>query len=199
MCGRFERARTVGADARQHLADVGHGLWLANLAQSTAHVEELAGDLDAAEFEYERSCAALLALGESSYLSTVAGGLARLLARRGKWAAAREAVDMARLHGSAEDAMTQVLIKEAEGLIAAGAADSRSARSAHAASLELLVGTEVPDDAAEAYVVGAEIESMLGDASAERHHLEHALPLFEEKGNVARSRWVAERLRTLGA
>jgi class 3 adenylate cyclase/predicted ATPase len=199
MCGRFERARTVGADARQHLADVGHGLWLANLAQSTAHVEELAGDLDAAEFEYERSCAALLALGESSYLSTVAGALARLLARRGKWVAAREAVDVARLHGSAEDATTQVLIKETEALIAAGSADSRSARAAHAASLELLAGAEVPDAIAEAYVTGAEIESILGDASAERHHLERARPLFEEKGNVVRSRWVADRLRTLGA
>ena len=46
MCGRFEQARAIGADARQHLAQVGHGLFLANLAQSTGHVEELAGDLD---------------------------------------------------------------------------------------------------------------------------------------------------------
>ena len=40
MCGRFDQARAIGADARQHLAEVGHGLFLANLAQSTGHVEE---------------------------------------------------------------------------------------------------------------------------------------------------------------
>ena len=83
MCGRFDQARAIGADARQHLADVGHGLFLANLAQSTGHVEELAGDLEAAEREYARSCTDLSALGESSYLSTVAGLHARLLARLG--------------------------------------------------------------------------------------------------------------------
>jgi class 3 adenylate cyclase len=199
MCGRFECARAVGADARQHLADVGHGLWLANLAQSTAHVAELSGDLDTAEFEYERSCAALAALGESSYLSTVAGGHARLLARRGKWEAAREAAELARLHGSEEDAMTQVLIKEAEALIAAGSADPWSARSALAASFELLLGAEVPDDAAEAHVVGAEVEAMLGDAAAERAYLEQARLLFEAKGNIARSSWVAGRLQEMSA
>ena len=86
MCGRFDQARAIGADARQHLAEVGHRLFLANLAQSTGHVEELAGDLDAAEREYARSCADLEALGESAYLSTVAGLHARLLARRGRTA-----------------------------------------------------------------------------------------------------------------
>ena len=65
MCGRFSRARAISGAARQHLAEVGHGLFLANLAQSTGHVAELAGDPDTAEHEYAQSCADLQALGES--------------------------------------------------------------------------------------------------------------------------------------
>jgi class 3 adenylate cyclase/tetratricopeptide (TPR) repeat protein len=93
MCGRFGQAQAIGAEARRHLAEVGLRLYRANLAQSTGHVAELAGDLDAAEREYERSCDDLEALGESGYLSTVAGLHARLLARRGRPAEALAALD----------------------------------------------------------------------------------------------------------
>jgi tetratricopeptide (TPR) repeat protein len=195
MCGRFDPARAIGADARQHLGEVGHGLFLANLAQSTGHIEELAGDLDAAEREYARSCADLQALGESAYLSTVAGLHARLLARRGKHAPAVTALELARTHGSADDAATRSLVLQTEGLLAAAARDVDRARATAAAALQCESGDQEPDAAGEAYRTAAEVEQALGNASVECEHLATAQALFQAKGNVVRAREADSRLR----
>jgi hypothetical protein len=197
MCGRFDQARAIGADARQHLAQVGHGLFLANLAQSTGHVEELAGDLDAAEREYARSCADLQALGESSYLSTVAGLYARLLARRGKPAQAEAALELARTHGSPDDAATQSLVRQAEALLAAAAGQADPARAAAADGVQCEPGDESPDSAGEAFLTAAEIERAFGNTSEERAQLVQARALFEAKGNLVRTHQVSSRLREL--
>jgi class 3 adenylate cyclase len=199
MCGRFDQARAIGADARQHLAEVGHGLFVANLAQSTGHVEELAGDLDAAEREYARSCADLGALGESSYLSTVAGMHARLLARRGKPAQARAALGLARTHGSPDDAATQSLVRQAEALLAAAAGQADLARGAAADALQREPGDETPDSVGEAFLIAAKIEQVLGNTSGERAHLVQAHALFEAKGNLVRAQQASSRLRELGS
>ena len=193
MCGRFDRARRLSFDCRQHLAEVGHGLFLANIAQSTGHVEELAGDLDAAAREYERSSEDLLRLGESAYLSTVAGLHARLLARRGQREDALRAMELARLHGSPDDVTTQSLILQTEALLAAQDGDALRARTAYA-FIEMEDPAEIPDGAGEARLTAADVERLLGDTDAERHHLEAALRAFERKGNVVRARQVADRL-----
>jgi class 3 adenylate cyclase/tetratricopeptide (TPR) repeat protein len=199
MCGRFGQAQAIGAEARQHLAEVGLGLFVANLAQSTGHVAELAGDLDAAEREYERSCHDLKALGESSYLSTVAGLHARLLARRGKPAQAQAALELARRHGSPDDVATQSLVRQAEGLLAAAAGDADRARAAITDAVQREPENEQPDAAGEAYLTAADVEKILGNTPAERGHLTAAQLLFEAKGNVVREREVTSRLRDLTA
>jgi class 3 adenylate cyclase/tetratricopeptide (TPR) repeat protein len=197
MCGRFDQARVTSSDARQHLGDVGHGLFLANLAQSTGHVEELARDLDAAEDEYARSCTDLQALGESGYLSTVAGLHARLLGRRGKFAQAQMALELARRHGSPDDVATQSLVRQAEGLLAAAAGEADGARAAVADALARERGGEAPDAVGEARLAAADVERMLGSTLREREHLIAARALFEAKGNVVRVRAVESRLRDL--
>jgi tetratricopeptide (TPR) repeat protein len=199
MCGRFGQARTIGAEARQHLAEVGLGLFLATLAQSTGHVAELAGDLDAAEREYERSCDDLKTLGESAYLSTVAGLHARLLARRGKHAEALTALELARRHGSPDDVATQSLVRQAEGLLAAAAGDADRARAAVTDAAQREPENEEPDSVGEAYLTAADVEKILGNIPEERDHLAAAQPLFETKGNVVRARQVTRRLRDLTA
>jgi class 3 adenylate cyclase/tetratricopeptide (TPR) repeat protein len=199
MCGRFGQARAIGAEARQHLAEVGLGLFLANLAQSTGHVAELAGDLDAAEREYERSCDDLKALGESSYLSTVAGLHSRLLARRGKPAEAQAALDLACRHGSPDDVATQSLVRQAEGLLAAAAGDADRARAAVTDAVQREPANDQPDSVGEAYLAAADAEKILGNTSAERTYLAAAQPLFETKGNIVRAREVTSRLRDLTA
>jgi class 3 adenylate cyclase/tetratricopeptide (TPR) repeat protein len=197
MCGRFSRARAISGAARQHLAEVGHGLFLANLAQSTGHVEELAGDPDTAEHEYAQSCADLQALGEASYLSTVAGLHARLLARRGKLVQAQVALELARRHGAPDDVATQSLVRQTEGFLAAAAGKADHARAAVSDALGREPKDEAPDAVGEAFRTAAEIERLLGDTTRERAHLVEARSLFEAKGNVVRAQEVNSRLRNL--
>ena len=197
MCGRFGQARALSGAARQHLAEVGHGLFLANLAQSTGPLEELAGNLDAAEHEYAQSCADLQALGEASYLSTVAGMHARLLARRGKLAQAQLALELARTHGSPDDVATQSLIRQAEGLLAAAAGQADHARAAVSDALKREPQNQAPDAAGEAFRTAAEIERLLGETVRERAHLAEARSLFKAKGNVVRAQEVNSRLQNL--
>jgi class 3 adenylate cyclase len=197
MCERFSQARAIAADARRHLAEVGHGLFLANLAQSTGHVEELAGDLDAAEREYARSCADLEALGESSYLSTVAGMHAVLLARRGRLVQAQAALELARSHGSADDVATQSLVRQAEGFLAAAAGEADQARAVIREALEREPKDEAPDYGGEAFRAAADIERLLGNTAREGEHLITAQTLFRAKGNVVRAREASSRLRNL--
>jgi class 3 adenylate cyclase len=195
MCGRFDQARQIGIAARQHLADVGQRLFLATLAQSTAHVEELAGDLDAAEREYERSVADLAALGESSFLSTVAAKHARLLARRNKANSAEAALTLARQHVAADDAAAMSALLQAEALLAAADGDSATARAAATEAIRL-EAAEVVDAGAEACLTAADVERILGDPDLERAQLAHALEIFASVGNVVRAREVASRLAT---
>jgi class 3 adenylate cyclase len=197
MRGRFDIARAIATQARQHLTEVGQGLFLANLAQSTGHVEELAGDLDAAEREYAWSSRELDAIGERAYLSTVAGMHARLLASRGKWEAASGPLAVARSSGSPDDASTQSLIYETEALLAAAANQPDVARAAIAQALSFVSATQAPDDAAQCFAVAAKVERLLGDTAAERGHLERAQALFERRGNIVSSRQMAEYLAAM--
>jgi hypothetical protein len=196
MCGRFAEARAVAAAAKADLAAVGQRIWLANIAQSTGYLEELAGDLDAAELEYERSTEALRSLGERAFLSTVAGLHARLLARRRRFAAAAEALALARESGSPDDLTTQSLIVQAELLLAAGQGDVDRARTLLAVPDPQDVA-QVPDDAARVHETAALACRWLGDHEAERQHLQETRRLALVKGNVVRAAAALTRLSEL--
>ena len=196
MCGRFEQARAIGADARQHLAEVGHRLYLANLAQSTGHVEELAGDREAAEREYQWSCASSARWGK--LFSLDGRGHARPGAGPARVARASQgSAGVGPRHGSLDDVMTQSLIQQAEGLLAAAAGAADRARAAITAALRQDSSGEQPDDHGEACLIAADVEHILGNPRGEREHLLTAQPLFEAKGKVVRASDVTSRLRGL--
>lgn len=187
MCGRFADARRVAEMARTDLEAVGQIVFLANLAQSTGRVEELAGDTAAAAREYARSRAALRALGEAAYLSTVAGLHARLLARDGGMDGAQQALDEASAATTAEDLMTQALIAESEAIILARRGYLDAAERAAARAVALTADGEVPDDLAEAHAVAATVSAWRGDDQTAVTHLHLALAAFAAKGNVVRA------------
>ena len=187
MCGRIDLARLLGHKARQDLEAVGHWVFLANLAQSTGYVEELAGDTRAANREYADSCEALDRLGEVSYLSTVAGMRARLLARVGRVADARAAWHLAREHGAADDVATQMLIDQAEALLWAAEGDHVRASACLERALARVQGIEHPNDVAELHADAAQVCSAAGRTTEQRRHLGVAAEMFELKGNVIRA------------
>jgi hypothetical protein len=95
--------------------------------------------------------------------------------------------------------MTQSLVRQAEGLLAAAAGDEDRARAAVIDAVLHESESEEPDSRGEAYLTAADVEKILGNAPGERNYLAAAQSLFEVKGNVARAREVTSRLRDLAA
>jgi tetratricopeptide (TPR) repeat protein len=196
MCGRFDESREMGQLARQHLEEVGRAVTLANLAQSTAHCEELAKNFESADREYAASCEALDRLGETAYLSTVAGLRARMLARIGRFAEASQSRKLSARHAPADDLATHLLLAETDALLAAAESDTTTAVAAsdRAVSMAREIAVENPQVAAEAYATTASVARSLDDLDLERAHLERAFELFETKGNVVRASAIREQL-----
>ena len=197
MCGRFDQARAIGADARQHLAEVGHGLFLANLAQSTGHVEELAGDLDAAE-------ARVRAVQRRT--RSAGGKLLSLDRRRAACPAARSAreahggrgaLELARRHGSPDDTDTIAGAARPRGCSRRRQAKRIAPARPSPMRFSASKATRCPTPSVRPTSTAADVEQILGNTAREPKHLVAAQELFEAKGNVVRAREVTSRLRDL--
>ncbi len=91
MQSEFDRARDLYTRARAMFEELGLHVDAATLSLSSAHVELLAGDPEAAERELRRGYDHLAALGERYLLSSVAGLLAEALAAAGRFEEAEDA------------------------------------------------------------------------------------------------------------
>jgi ATP/maltotriose-dependent transcriptional regulator MalT len=87
----FERARDLYTRARAMFEELDLRVDASTLCLSSAHVELLAGDAEAAERELRRGYDHLDALGERYLLSSIAGLLAEALVAAGRFAEAEDA------------------------------------------------------------------------------------------------------------
>src|SRR2546427_3537025 len=84
MVGNFDRARELTRDATARFEELGQQLFLAGTGMHTCAIEMLAGDPEAAAREGIKSSAALEAIGERGWLSTLAGQTAQALIELGR-------------------------------------------------------------------------------------------------------------------
>jgi class 3 adenylate cyclase len=194
MCGRFAHARQVAEGSRRDYQAIGWAGILATLTQKTGVLEELAGNPTAAHLEYQRGRAALRALGETAYLSTLAGLHARMLARVGRTEEAQHAIREAQATGSAGDVATNGLVTQARTLLLARANDPRCLVAADLA-LSLVASTEAPDFIGEAHAAAATAHAAMGHPKECRRHLRVAVECFARKGNVVRAAALGDALR----
>ena len=122
MVGNFDRARDLVRDSTRRLEELGQGLWLAAQGMHLCAVEMHAGDAEAAAREALRSCAALEAIGEQGWLSTLAGQTAQALLELGRDDEAEHWVDVADEIGGADDVITQTLIRQVRAKLLAARA-----------------------------------------------------------------------------
>jgi class 3 adenylate cyclase/tetratricopeptide (TPR) repeat protein len=112
MRGNFETARESGRRAQERARELGQGLAAAGISQPRSEVELLAGDAArAAEVSLE-GVAALEALGERGWLSTVAGHAAEALYRLGRDNEAWQLTERAEEAGAADDVITLMLVRQ---------------------------------------------------------------------------------------
>jgi class 3 adenylate cyclase len=184
MQGSFANARALTAEAAAIYDSLGARLQRAGLAELSASVELLAGDLDAAERELRLAFDVFLDVGSTALAGFNAARLSRLALARDRLDAADARLAFAREHVDRADLDGLVELRLAEGHVAL-AHGRRDEALPHAVEVCAAVGdTESLTYRAEAAALRA---ACLDEEPVE------AVELYERKGNVA----AAAQLRAL--
>ena len=195
MQGAFDHARSLVAQGRALLEELGLDVETARVDLEAWHVEMLAGELEAAE-EYGRKAYELLdALGETYLLSTVAGSLAQtLLERRTSLDEAERLAERARSLATDADVDTQALWRCVKGRVLARRDAFDDAEAIVREGVALLQTTDAVVLQFGAYVDLGEVLSRAGKPKEAREAYETALELAERKGGVVALETIGRRL-----
>ena len=198
MAGEHRLARQLLEDGRRRLTDLRLQLRLANLAQTSGPVHELAGAIPEADQEYRASREALRRLPSwNGFLSTVAALHARMLIRAGRVGQARDALAEALDTATPEDAATELLVAHTSALLAVRAGDVEGAQAHLADAWAICAVAEFPNEEAETRAVAAQVALAGGDVGAARRYLRDGVAILERKGNVARAAALTASLQRL--
>ena len=200
MLGRRDEAHALLAALRAELAERGGASTVLAAVEGYAMVAEfLAGRLEAAAAAGEESCGLLGDLGRWSELSTTAAGLAGIYYELGRledaelWAA--RAAEM----GAAEDAITQMLWRQARAKVLARRGAHAEAEQLAREAVEIGETTEDLNSRAETWADLGEVLALDDRPQEATEALEQALARFEAKGNLVMAGRVRERLAAVRA
>ena len=199
MQGRFGEARDLVRRSRAIYDDLGLRLRSTFVAEAAGGIEMLAGDAVAAECELRGAVDTLAQIGEQGFQSTIAAALAHALVEQGRLDEAEEMVSASELAGAEDDVSTQVLGRSARARILAARGRyeeaERIARDAVGRSEE----TDDLNMRGDTLLDLGEVLSAAGNRDGAVSAVEHALELFEVKGNAAAMEAARSRLSELGA
>jgi tetratricopeptide (TPR) repeat protein len=203
MLAVLEAMRERPDEAREHyrrsravLEELGLNVQLASLQMYAGLAELILGDVVAAERELRPGYEALERMGERSYLSTMAGLLARAVDAQGRHDDAEELTRVSEGAASEDDLVSQVLWRGTRAKVLARLGQSDADRLARA-SVSLARQTDFVNMQADALVDLAETLVVLGRSDEAAEHIQAAIGLYEVKGNVASSRLTAGRAGVL--
>ena len=193
MLGRFDDARAMVTDARRDLVDRGADVQAAGTAGlASVEVELLAGDPAAAVRVGEEGCRLLGELNERSFRSTAAGFLARAYVELGRPEMAELWAERAAELGASDDAITQMVWRQARGRALALRGEHAAAERLAREAVAIGEGTQALDEQAYGYANLAEVLRHAGRPDEAEAALREALARYERKGNVV----MAERTKT---
>jgi tetratricopeptide (TPR) repeat protein len=194
MRGEFDRGRKLLAEVRRIQTELGMALAAASGASMMwGVVESLAGDWEAAEREWRSGYERLDAMGETGYLSTMAGYLAHALCALARFDEADEISRVAERTGAVDDLITQILWRSARAKVRAAAGDFAGAEQLAREAVELAARTDLLDSHADALLDLAGILRGAARADETAPLVEQALALYERKQHLVGM----ERARTL--
>ncbi len=198
MIARFAEARAILTELRAQLADQGSVIPLA-LATGflSVAVELLAGDPAAAAAFADEGCRLFEAAGERSWLSSVVGRLALALDELDRLDEADAAAGRAAELGASDDALTQMLWRQARAKVLARRGDIAEAERLAREAVAIGAETQMPDSLGEAQSDLAEVLMLAGRTAEAVAAFREALALFERKGNLAMAERMTTRLRKL--
>jgi class 3 adenylate cyclase/tetratricopeptide (TPR) repeat protein len=196
--GRFDEARELLTRARALLEEVALSVWAAGpLAQEAGWIELLGGNPAAAERELRRGYETLSAIGEVSWLSTVAGILAEAIYAQGRYEEAKSFTRICEQAAGTDDVYSNVLWRSVRAKVLAREGETAEAlRLAHA-SAALAETTDFLHLRWHELMSRAETFQLAGrraDADAAAHA---AVRVAEQKGNLVGARLGRELLQNL--
>jgi class 3 adenylate cyclase/tetratricopeptide (TPR) repeat protein len=198
MVGRFAEARALLAELHAELVERGVGSAIAaTVGESEMQVEFLAGNPAAAVEAGGRVCTLLDAMGESAHLSTVAGELALACCELGRLEDAARWADRAAELGSSDDAVTQVLWRQARAKVVARRGELVEAERVAREAIAIGESTQMLDTPAGSYAALAEVLTLAGRPAEATEALGEALARFERKGNLVMAERMRDRLAEL--
>lgn len=193
--GRFGEARELLGQSRGLLQEVALPVWMAGpLAQLTGWVELLAGDPAAAESELRSAHETLTELGEMSWLSTVVGILAEAIYAQGRYEEAARFTHVSEETGGTEDAYSYVLWRSVRAKVLARQGRTEEAEQLARESVALGETTDFLHLRWHALMSHAEVLSLCGRDDEAKTHLERAVRIAEQKGNVVAAQLARDAL-----
>jgi class 3 adenylate cyclase/tetratricopeptide (TPR) repeat protein len=183
--GHFEDASGLFADARALLEEVGLPVWDAGaLSQALGWALLLEGRPDAAEQELRRAYETLAAIGEVSFLSTVAGILAEAIYAQGRCDEAEHFTRVSEETASADDVFSQVLWRSVRAKCLARAGDAEAASRTADECIRLVEATDCLDLHRHALMSQAEVHELLGRRGDAEAAVRAAIGVAERKQNL---------------
>jgi tetratricopeptide (TPR) repeat protein len=197
MRGDFAKGREYSEQQREKLADLGPSVTAWSTSLDRARVELLAGDAEAAERELRADDAALAAIDERYFRSTIVAMLAGVLASRGLREEAEQAVVIARELADEDDVASQVLWRTAHARLLADASQGELATDAAERAVEIATEGDDIELLADAKAALGEVLWQLGRQESAEPPLREALALYERKEDIASATRVRLRLEVL--
>jgi class 3 adenylate cyclase/tetratricopeptide (TPR) repeat protein len=200
MLGRIDEARALFADVQTELAERGGArVVVAALLAYGLVIELHAGDPAAAAAAGEESCRLRAELGRWSEYSTVAAGLAGAYCELGQLNDAEEWAARGAERGAPDDAITQMLWRQARARVLARRGGYDEAERLAREAVEIGETTEDLSSKAETRADLGEVLALGGRAQEAAEAVEQALVRFEAKENVVMAERMRERLAALRA
>ena len=194
MLGRFDEARVRSRAGREYLEERGMRMRVGGWALAGGAVEELAGDLEAADRIFGEGIGLLQAVGETGVLSTLAAMRATVLYRLGRREEMEVAVLLARETGSAGDIATHAEWQAAAACLAADDGRHDDASRLIGEAVKLVEPTDFPELRGVVFEALAHVHARAGRPDDWRDALERALGEHDRKGNLVSARRVREAL-----
>jgi DNA-binding SARP family transcriptional activator len=194
MEGRFDRARSVAAEARRAYEELGRPASLSTTwAPVAAEIETAAGDLAGAERMLRESCAVIERLGQTASLATQTGRLADVLCTAGRIDEAERWAKVSERCAATGDFGAQLAWRAAQARVLARRGDRRRAEALGHEAARLAEGTDALNRRAGILLDLAEVLRLGGEEPLATRQVEEALALYRQKGNRA----AVERARGL--
>jgi len=188
MRGNFGTARVRYRRSRALLEEFGYRFFAALTSLDSSLVEMLADDLQAAERELRKDYDTLEQMGEHNYLSTIAGILAEVLYRQGRYEESAELAGVCRQLASQDDVTSQFLWRCVQAKLLAREHQREQSDAIIVEAIELIGGSDWIDWQGNGFMDLAEVRRLGGRTGDALEALAQASARFGAKGNIVSAR-----------